>query len=316
MIRKSCRAFSTNSIVPGIMGMFVFAIACAGSSGPTLVPVETTQEAIALNHSGVDTILVTTILRVGSQRVSFLLAGPDGIIKMPVAQVSPVFLGGNTGEQRFNSKEASFHLWPYGVRGAYSTELDFPVAGDWRLDIFAMDGESSIEASLIVAVLDESAIPDIGELPPITANKTLATVGKLENLTTDYTPDPDLYQISVDHAIGTDLPTVVVFATPAFCTSPTCGPQVDAVSELKEIHRQKANFIHVEFYDNPSEIQGDLSRAELVSHAGDWGFTTIPDWFNESWVFVLDSDGRIRQRFEGFTTVAELEATLQAVMVE
>ena len=296
--------------------MFVFAIACAGSSGPTLVLVETTQEAIGLNDSGVDTILATTILRVGSQRVSFLLAGPDGIIKTPVAQVSPVFLGGNTGEQIFNSKEASFHLWPYGVRGAYSAELDFPMAGDWRLDIFAMDGKSSIEASLIVAVLDESAIPDIGELPPITANKTLATVGKLENLTTDYTPDPDLYQVSVDHAIATDLPTVVVFATPAFCTSPTCGPQVDAVSELKEIHRQKANFIHVEFYDNPNEIKGDLSRAELVSHVGDWGFTTIPDWFNESWVFVLDSDGRIRQRFEGFTTVAELEETLQAVMAE
>ena len=316
MIRKSCRAFSTNSIVPGIMGMFVFAIACAGSSGPTNVPVESTQEAMVLNGSGVDTILATTVLRVGAQRVAFLLAGPNGIIKTRVAQVSPVLLGGDTGEQRFDPKEASFHLWPYGVRGAYSTELDFPVAGDWRLDIFAMDGESSIEASLIVAVLDESAIPDIGELPPITANKTLATVGKLENLTTDYTPDPDLYQISVEHAIATDLPTVVVFATPAFCTSPTCGPQVDAVSELKEIHRQKANFIHVEFYDNPSEIQGDLSRAELVSHAGDWGFTTIPDWFNESWVFVLDSEGRIRQRFEGFTTVVELEETLQAVMAE
>ena len=67
-------------------------------------------------------------------------------------------------------------------------------------------------------------------------------------------------------------------------------------------------------YDNPNEIQGDLSRAELVPHAADWGFTTIPDWFNESWVFVLDAKGNIHQRFEGFTTVEEMEEALQSAL--
>ena len=85
------------------------------------------------------------------------------------------------------------------------------------------------------------------------------------------------------------------------------------MAELRAEHPDAANYIHVELYDNPDEIQGDLSRAELVPAADEWGFTRIPDWTNESWVFVLDGDGVVRQRFEGFATLSELEAALMEV---
>jgi hypothetical protein len=107
---------------------------------------------------------------------------------------------------------------------------------------------------------------------------------------------------------------VVVFASPAFCTSPTCGPQVDAVAELKDQYLGKANFIHMEIYNNPAEIQGDLDKAEIFSVVDDWGLTEIEDYFNESWTFVLDVDGEIFDRFEGFATVAELEAALLQIL--
>lgn len=297
-----------------LMGVSVFILACG--SAATASPPPPTPEPTASSESGVNTILATTVLRVGSQRVAFLLAGPKGIINAPSAQVTPVFIGDDIGGLEPETSRALYHPWPYGVRGAYSTELDFPKAGEWRLEIMVEDETGPLQASLTVNVAETSAIPDIGELAPATANKTLATVANVEDLTTDYSPDPDLYQISVDQAIKTGRPTVVVFATPAFCTSPTCGPQVDAVSELKDAHPEEANFIHVELYDNPSEIQGDLSRAELVPHASDWGFTTIPGWLNESWVFVLDSNGIIQHRFEGFTTVEEMEEALASVMAK
>ena len=133
------------------------------------------------------------------------------------------------------------------------------------------------------------------------------------DLTTAYEPDAELYRVSVAEAVASGKLSVVVFATPAFCTSPTCGPQVDTVSELRVEHPDAANYIHVELYDNPQEIQGDLSRAELVAAADEWGFTRIPGWTNESWVFVLDGDGIVRQRFEGFATLAELKAALADV---
>ena len=153
----------------------------------------------------------------------------------------------------------------------------------------------------------------MGDAAPSSETKTLAGGLELADVTTAYQPDAGLYEISVSDAVGSGRPSVIVFATPAFCTSPTCGPQVDTVAELRAEHPEAANYIHVELYDNPDEIQGDLSRAELVPAADEWGFTQIPEWTNESWVFVLDGGGVIRQRFEGFATLRELEAALMEV---
>jgi hypothetical protein len=133
-------------------------------------------------------------------------------------------------------------------------------------------------------------------------------------LTTDYTPDPDLYQLTIKEAVENPLPSVVVFASPAFCTSPTCGPQVDTVSELKDELPGQANYIHVEIYDNPAEIQGDLDRAQIFSVVDDWGLTSIEDYFNESWIFILDANGKVQDRFEGFATLDELEGALLKVI--
>jgi len=76
----------------------------------------------------------------------------------------------------------------------------------------------------------------------------------------------------------------------------------------------QANFIHVEIYDNPAEIQGNLDRAEIFSVVDDWGLTSIEDYFNESWTFILDADGRIDDRFEGFASLEELDAALMKVL--
>ena len=86
------------------------------------------------------------------------------------------------------------------------------------------------------------------------------------------------------------------------------------MSELRDLHPEEANFIHVELYENPHEIQGDLSKAVLSDLVDEWGLSSIPHWFNESWTFVLGQDGRIAQRFEGFATLEEMEAALLAVL--
>lgn len=292
------------------------AVACSNPATPTPTtkapPVLTTRPT---TEDGVITpILATTQLRVGTQRVAFLLATSQSLIKAPEATIRTVFLG--TDPAPGEEKLAAFHLWPYGVRGAYAAELTFDRPGPWRLDIQVEGPDGPGEAQLTVDILDKTGVPDIGSIPPFGNNKTVHTVQRLEDLTTDSTPDPDLYQLTIAEAIITGRPTVIVFATPAFCTSPTCGPQVDTVSELKDLHQGEANFIHVELYDNPAEIQGDLSRARFNDLVSTWGLLSIPDWFNESWTFVLGTDGRITQRFEGFATLEELDAALQAVLTD
>ena len=302
-----------------LMGGLAAALAVACGSGSTGLPAESSgsrtsppilQSNQVLNEGEIKPILATTQLRVGTQRVSFLLATAQTLVKAPVANVTSVFLG--DGRAPGEVKQANFHLWPYGVRGAYSTELTFGRPGTWRLDIEVEGPDGPGQAQVEIEVAKELFIPDVGTVPPLNPNKTLYTVNTIEELSTDYTPDPGLYQMTIAESVISGRPSVIVFATPAFCTSPTCGPQVDTVSELRELHQGEANFIHVELYDNPEEIQGDLSKAVYHKLVDVWGLSSNPHWFNESWTFLLGKDGRIAQWFEGFVSLEELDAALQA----
>ena len=286
------------------------ALACESVPGNSIagqIPADTNADSLT-------TILATKDLRVGTQRVSFLLVTPLALVKSPTASVTTRSLDG-AGEV-VETKIANFHLWPYGIRGAYSTELTFDRPGKWQLEVSVQDGDFAGSGRLEVDIAEKSLVPDVGSAPPYSRTKTLGNTGDVRLLTTDSTPDPDLYQVSIAEAAKSDQPAVIVFATPAFCTSPTCGPQVDTVSELKDAHRGEASFIHVEIYDNPEEIQGDLSRARFTEAVEEWKLDRLPDWFNESWTFVLNSEGRVHQRFEGFVTLEELEESLQQVLAE
>ena len=203
-----------------------------------------------------------------------------------------------------------FNLWPYGIRGSYTTYANFDRPGLWRLDVLVDNPDGEDEIQIELKVLDKSPVPSVASKALLSETKTLSSYEEIEQITTDYSPDPDLYRLSIDEAVQNGRPSVIVFASPAFCTSPTCGPQVDTLTNLKEKHPELADYIHVEIYDNPAEIQGNLDRAEIYSVVDDWGLTSIEDYLNESWTFVVDSDGNIRDRFEGFATVDELETAL------
>ena len=273
------------------------AAACASPPAPTPTPAPPTVEAI----------LATTDLRVGEQRLAFLLVTDQDIVREPTASVAAAPVD-DPGAAR--TATASFREWPLGARGAYATEIDFDRPGRWRLDLSVGAGS----AAVVVEVAERSSIVDIGGLPPLAANKTLATVERIEQLTSDPTPDLELYTSTIPEALIAGRPAVVVFATPALCTSPTCGPQVDTVSRLRERRPAQAAFIHVEIYDNPADIQGDLANAVYSPLVDAWGFTSTPEWFNESWTYVLGADGRVTARFEGFVTLEELDTALAAAL--
>ncbi len=256
-------------------------------------------------------ILATTVLETGPQRVAFLLTTQTGLVKDSSVKFTPVFVPDNDAGETVATR---FNEWPYGTRGTFVSEVEFDRPGTWRLDIMAEGPDATGWAAQEFEVLEQSPVPAIGAAAPLSDNKTLSAFGDLALITTDYSPDESLYQVTVREAIEGPLPTVVVFASPAFCTTATCGPQVDTVSELGAKYNGQANFIHVEIYDNPDEIQGDLTRARIAATVDEWGLTMLPHWFNESWTFVLDTDGLVQDRFEGFATLVELEESLQATL--
>ena len=294
----------------------ITAIACASPAAePAQDPQPTAEPAVQVptvdySQDAIQSHLATKVLEVGTQRVAFLLSTQKALVNVPQSQIT---VTRQQGSEPVAEITADYNEWPYGVRGSYSAPIEFPEAGDYLLTVTPIGGDVEGEAHIPVKVLADVPVPSVGDTPPASQTKTLGDGLDLPDVTTAYQPDAGLYEVSVAYAVASGKPSVIVFATPAFCTSPTCGPQVDTVAELRAAHPDAANYIHVELYDNPAEIQGDLSQAQLVPAADEWGFTQIPEWTNESWVFVLDADGIIRQRFEGFATLAELETALLEV---
>ena len=104
---------------------------------------------------------------------------------------------------------------------------------------------------------------------------TLATA-TLDELSTSRVPDPELHRSSVADALADRAPFVVVFATPKYCTSRTCGPVVDVVSAVRREHAGSGiRFIHVEIYKDNDPAKG----------VNQW----VKEWKlpSEPWVFVV-----------------------------
>ena len=278
----------------------MLALAC-GSLGSSIPPTTTHTYPVALNY-----VLATNILEVGEQRVSFLLSTPNGILKTSSAMVTPVYLEGDG--PAYSTIEAQFNLWPYGIRGSYTAYANFDRPGRWRLDLQVDNPNGVDEIQINLNVLDKSPVPSVASKALLSETKTLARYGPIELITTDYSPDPDLYRLSVHEAVQISRPSMIVFASPAFCTSPTCGPQVGELTKVKETLGGQANFIHVEVYEDPHLIEGDRPTMTLIPAVAEWNLPTEP------WTFIVDKNGLISAKFEQFTTADEIKAKLLEIL--
>jgi hypothetical protein len=90
----------------------------------------------------------------------------------------------------------------------------------------------------------------------------------------------------------------VVFATPKFCESRTCGPVVDVVDAVRR-RVPGVGFIHVEIYEENNPALG------VNRWVQEWKLPTEP------WVFLVGRDGRIKAKFEGAVSEQELEAAVR-----
>ena len=262
-----------------------------------------------VSPDGLQAIFATPDLGIGEQRVAVVLTSEKGLVRSPIATLTSHYYpaGSAEGEMR-DTAVALFRPFPLGTRGLYAAQMQFDAPGEWGLDIAVLDeNANTLRAELRFDVPDQTAAPANGAPATASASKTLAT-HSIEELTTGILQDTDLYQISIADAVQSGLPTVIVMASPAFCTNAVCGPQVDVLSELKDKYKGRAHFIHVDFFDNPAEIQGDLTRARVSPTVIEWNLPST------EWSFVVNADGTIHRRFEGFAPIDELEDALLEVL--
>ena len=209
----------------------------------------------------VQVIVASTDLTLGTNRFVFGVLDRDlNPVRVAEAKASFIYLDA-TPQKVVSQINASFTQWPSSKAGVYVAHVSFDQSGRWGVIVQVEEerGVSSVGQSGFL-VRPESSSPGIGTTAPRSLNRTTRDVGDLKELTSSPEPDLDLYQMTIAEAVSSGRPTVITFATPAFCQTATCGPQVDVVSSIKDRDGGQANFIHVEVYDNPQEMRGDFSR--------------------------------------------------------
>lgn len=244
-------------------------------------------------------LVVSSDLAVGKERVlvSAIDAENRSLVTDQPIDLAFVAPGGALSEEvpgRF--------IWAVpDVRGMWVAEVDFDRPGTWTFRI--RTGDDRVIEGAPFSVSPEPRTVGVGERAPPSDSKTLPGT-PLESLTTDPAPDLRLYRTAIAQAVGSGRPSVIVFATPAFCTSRTCGPVLDVTKPMIDVYPD-VNWIHVEVYENLDASNPD--DLELARAVVEWG---LP---NEPWTFVVDGAGIVTHRFEGVLDRAELEAAVDRV---
>jgi hypothetical protein len=286
----------------------VLAAGCGGASKSSEGPRSGTLEAL-WRAPGEDVGIVagTSDYAPGSVRVAFLVVDGQGqVISRPTAKL---WLARGLKQEPFATGTAE--LERIGVPGGdtadasdiYIAHLDLPKPGKYWLLAEPVGGQEKIQAIGNVVVKAKAEAPVPGDPAPRSDTPTLADA-KLDVLTTSKTPDPELYRSSIADAVAARAPFVVVFATPKFCTSRTCGPVVDVVSAVrKRLAEPELRFIHVEIYKDNDPTKG-VNR-----------FVTEWKLPSEPWVFLVGADGKVVDRFEGTVSARELEAAVRTKLL-
>jgi hypothetical protein len=203
----------------------------------------------------------------------------------PAVGPFPVAIESLSTNSQFQAKSTSEDPDAAGV--VYSTELEFPSEGEWRIAAILKDDGELKAALLASAVVGEfKRVPKPGQRAPVIHTPTAQDAeGELSKITTRIPPDT---QNKVDYAdaLGKE-PIVLLFATPQFCQSRVCGPVVDVAEQAKHEYGDKAAFIHMEIYnenDPGKKVRPQVRAFHLPS---------------EPWLFAIDRRGIVRETVEG-----------------
>jgi len=244
-------------------------------------------------------------------RIMFGVINRDGMPELSTSSDVKVYflVPREDARELKQSLTARFVNWPTTVGGVFVADLDLDTAGAYELDIsFTSSIGAPIFAQTSFLLKEEPSTPALGSPAPASVTHTAALTDDISHITTSPVPDLDLYELSIHEALQQDKPVVIVFATPAFCVSATCGPQVGELTKVKESVGDRANYIHVEVFEEPHLVKEARPTGGLVPAVEEWGLPTEP------WTFIIDSQGLVRAKFEQFTTASEIESNLREIL--
>lgn len=296
--------------IAGLITFVVLLTACgqgptsgaADAGGASKTPNQTSATAAQVQPSAATTsvqpVIATSELVVGPNRMALGIIENNVPIKDAAQTKVKLRYYRLKGEQGtlVGEEDTRFYGENLGERGTFIAHPTFDTAGNWGLEVVVQrPNQNPLTFRQTVEVRQKANAPKIGEPAPKSETPTVKDVTDVKTISSDSAPDPRFYQMSVAEAVTSGKPSLILFATPGFCETATCGPGVDVLGRLKDQFGDKVNAVHVEVYQLPYD------QGKMVPAMQEWGLQSEP------WLFLVGKDGTIVGRFEGGITYQELE---------
>ncbi|MHB8575755.1 MAG: hypothetical protein ACYDCQ_10540 [Dehalococcoidia bacterium] len=320
----------------GVLAL-VFITACSGGAGDRAVNTNAPRSGASLAPAppvsvGLTSVVASSELTVGANRFTIGIQDrqqqpiPDAVVHLKFFQLNGLASSSGSVQATLRSEaDAVFRapareaglpqsesvVSPDGKRttvlsvgpdvGVYAATVNFDATGSWAVEA-DVAGKTASQSGVVrtrFTVLAQAQTPAIGTAAPRSHNLTVNDVKDLSLIDTSAHPARDMHTETIADSIAAHHPLLVLFATPGYCQSRFCGPELEIARKLESQYLGKADFIHVEIWQDPLKV---YMPAVLEWH--------LP---SEPWFFIVDAHGDVSAKFEGPTTMEELAAALNQV---
>lgn len=185
---------------------------------------------------------------------------------------------------------------------------DFPEARIWEFVLTVTPNDRTYQPRTFTRrweVMEQTVGLLVNEPAPASDTPTWhsAADGEISAITSDLTPRTEYYEMSVAEAVTSGEPSLIIFSTPELCTRQICASTLESMDPLFDLYPD-LNIVHVEVYN--------LSTGEKVPALEEWRVKDTK-W---PWIFVVDSWGMVRARYDGLLSVEEVRPMLDLVLAE
>ncbi|MEO8899574.1 MAG: hypothetical protein ABI352_04290 [Candidatus Dormibacter sp.] len=270
--------------------VLVFLAGCATSAPATCAAAGCTAPAQEnLNVQPQNSTLV-----VGVNRVSIALLDNK---QSPVAATGVSINIIDPAGQSIGSRPLDNIAAVYGGIPVYVGIAKFPTAGQYEFVVTGHGAAGAVDGHAFVTVASSGPEVAVGAHVPALHQAVLTDPGVTIAMVDSGVP-PDLWHDqTIAGALAAHKPMVLFFGQPGFCPSKTCGPTVAILKQLCTQYCGQFSFQHIEA-DFPASINQAFNNPAFRA----FGLPSDP------WVYLVNGNGVVTDRFEGPVTLAELQA--------
>jgi hypothetical protein len=193
----------------------------------------------------------------------------------------------------------------YGGIPVYVGLVRFPDVGQFEYVVQGTSNGSAVSGHAFVTVSLHGPEVAVGDRVPAESQAILGDPGVTIAKIDSGVPPDSWHNETIAQGVAQHKPMVLFFGDPAYCPSKTCGPTRDILQQLCQQFCGQLLFEHIETY-YPAGPPGPSATVNPAFDA--FHLQTDP------WIYFVNANGVVSDRYEGPVTLAELTQSAQGTL--